>query len=169
MQDPGEVRALPASFEEVYERMERPLMAICAAILGRRDLAEEAFQEALLQCFRMRSRWGEWKRPRAYLFQVARRAALRLREREARHPASSEALPLLEAKDPSDPALLARREALERALLRLPDVQRQAVVLKQLSGLTLPEVAEAMEENLKTTESRYAAGMAKLKEMLSHG
>ena len=58
---------------------------------------------------------------------------------------------------------------MEQALLKLPDLQRQAVVLKQLSGLTLPEVAEAMEENLKTTESRHAAGMEKLKEMLSHG
>ena len=155
------------AFETLYARLERPLMTLCAAILTRRDLAEEAMQEAWMELLRARHRWTQVRSPRAYLFQIARREALSLRGKEAGFAVpASDVLPLVEAEAGADDQTLARREAMEAALRKLPEAQREVVVMKHLSGLTLAEAAEIIGENPKTVESRYAAGMARLREYL---
>lgn len=53
-------------------------------------------------------------------------------------------------------------EALERALSRLPDEQRTALVLREVEGLTYREIAEALSIPAGTVMSRLARARERL-------
>ena len=48
--------------------------------------------------------------------------------------------------------------ALDAALARLPERQRQAVVLRHIEGLANPEIAEVLEISVEAVESLTARG-----------
>ena len=52
----------------------------------------------------------------------------------------------------------ARQDALQAALMQLPERQRQAVVLRHLEELTNPEIAGIMEISVEAVESLTARG-----------
>ena len=52
-------------------------------------------------------------------------------------------------------------------LKRIPEEQRLTFMMHHYEGLSLPEVADAMEANLPTTKSRLRLAREKLREMLA--
>ena len=60
----------------------------------------------------------------------------------------------------------ARAQALQDALLSLPDRQRQAVVLRHIEDLSNPEIAEIMELSVEAVESLTARGKRALAKVL---
>jgi RNA polymerase sigma-70 factor (ECF subfamily) len=60
----------------------------------------------------------------------------------------------------------ARAEALQEALMQLPDRQRQAVVLRHIEGLSNPEIAQIMDIGPRAVESLTARGKRALEAML---
>ena len=83
-----------------------------------------------------------------------------------------EAVPEPEDERPSaleDMQQRTRVDALQQALGRLPERQRQAVVLRHIEGLTNPEIADIMDVGVEAVESLTARGKralaADLKEM----
>lgn len=61
---------------------------------------------------------------------------------------------------------LAKKDAVRRALLKLPAEQREAVLLKFVSGLKSREIAEITNTNVSTVKSRIYLGKEKLKTIL---
>ena len=61
----------------------------------------------------------------------------------------------------------ARSEALQTALLRLPDRQRQAVILRNIEGLANPEIASIMGISVEAVESLTARGKRALRKQLT--
>ena len=59
-----------------------------------------------------------------------------------------------------------RTDALNNALLALPDRQRQAVILRHLEDCANPQIAEAMELSVEAVESLIARGKRRLSEIL---
>jgi RNA polymerase sigma-70 factor (ECF subfamily) len=69
-----------------------------------------------------------------------------------------------------------RMAALDAALARLPERQRQAVVLRHIEGMSNPEIAEVLGIGVEAVESLTARGKRALKaaldgqkEALGHG
>lgn len=121
------------------------------------DDAEEVEQDTLVAVaetigsFRGEARFTTW------LHQVARfKAIAYLRRRR-------ETLPLDDG-DLGDAArissLIATRTALDTALRDLPDLYRQAVVLRDVEGRPYAEVASLLDLNLNTVKARVARGRA---------
>jgi RNA polymerase sigma-70 factor (ECF subfamily) len=52
----------------------------------------------------------------------------------------------------------ARHDALQAALLRLPERQRQAVILRHIEGLANHEIAEILDAGIEAVESLTARG-----------
>ena len=68
---------------------------------------------------------------------------------------------------PEDAALANEREyALKAALLELPEVFREAVILCDVEGLSYEETAAALGVNLGTVKSRISRGRSELRERL---
>jgi RNA polymerase sigma-70 factor (ECF subfamily) len=100
--------------------------------------------------------------PVAYVYRAVRNAALNARrsgQRDAPLDANSE---VFERRDGNQEAAL----ALQHALAELPEEQREAVVMRVWSGMTLEEVAVATAAPLNTVASRYRYALEKLREKL---
>ncbi|HEX3515483.1 MAG TPA: SigE family RNA polymerase sigma factor [Trebonia sp.] len=154
----GQVTAL-------YEAHATGLVRLAMLMLGDQSSAEDVVQDAFLGLYR---RWGALSDPeRAVAY--ARSSVLNgcrdaLRRRSRKIPAA-----LLEPNAASAEAhvLLAEehREVLA-ALRRLPDRQREAVVLRHCLGLPEDEVAQAMSISRGTVKSASHRGLAALARIL---
>lgn len=128
--------------------------------------AEDVVQEAFVRFWRRRQRVGE---PAAYLYACVKHCALdwqRDRNRQSRREQGAArpeaetwfAGPLQEAE---------RRAAIDAALRRLPESQREVLVLKIWGGLSFPQIALALRISANTAASRYRYALARLREQLA--
>ena len=127
--------------------------------------AEDVVQEAFVRCWRSRGRVED---PVAYLYASVRHGALdwlRTRGRQRRREeavACPESEPLFTSPIEAEE----RRAAIEAALRQLPENQAEVVVMKIWGGLTLPQIAAALQVSTNTVASRYRYALAKLREHL---
>jgi RNA polymerase sigma-70 factor (ECF subfamily) len=127
--------------------------------------AEDVVQDAFVRCWKARERIQD---PLAYLYASVRHCALdwlRARGRQERREtaaARSEFEPLLAAPAEAEE----RRMAIERALRDLPESQAEVVVMKIWGGLTMAQIAAALETSTNTVSSRYRYAIAKLRQQL---
>jgi RNA polymerase sigma-70 factor (ECF subfamily) len=56
---------------------------------------------------------------------------------------------------------------LQRALTRLPDKERLAVILRYFEDMPIDEIATVLNQNLSTTKSRLYKGLERLKTELT--
>lgn len=138
------------------------VMAHAYRLLGDRAEAEDVTQEAMLRLWRIAPDWrpGE-ARVRTWLYRVvANLATDRLRRRRRSGPSlDAVAEPVDPASGPAERLQdAARTGALQEALDRLPERQRQAVVLRHIEGLANPEIAAIMETGTEAVESLIARG-----------
>jgi len=90
---------------------------------------------------------------------------IRLRKRAKVHVPLDTTPDLVEEAYKSAPDQMqdrARSQALQSALMSLPDRQRQAVVLRHIDGLSNPEIAGIMEIGVEAVESLTARGKRSL-------
>jgi RNA polymerase sigma-70 factor (ECF subfamily) len=100
--------------------------------------------------------------PVAYVYRAVRNAALNARRSVRRDTPVDADNSVFERRDGNREAAL----ALQRALTELPEEQREAVVMRVWSGMTLEEVAAATGAPLNTVASRYRYALEKLREKL---
>jgi RNA polymerase sigma-70 factor (ECF subfamily) len=145
-------------FDAFVVRNEQALYLYLRRVLssdeGARDIAQEAFIRAWTHFESIRT----YDRPDAWLFRIATNLALSsLRRREPR--SSTQPLrhsdvrtslemetPDLLLRDPDDLELRAvERDVIDRALRALPERQRTALLLRAVQGLTVGEIAQALD------------------------
>lgn len=153
-------------------RLAPRLLRYAARLLGDRTEAEDVTQEAMLRLWRIAPDWRSGEAlVQTWAYRVtANLCTDRLRRRRSR---PNVALDLVaEPPDPTDSAearMIAadRAAALHRALLTLPDRQRQAVVLRHLEGVSNPEIAAILDTGVEAVESLIARGKRGLIAQLS--
>jgi RNA polymerase sigma-70 factor (ECF subfamily) len=130
--------------------------------------AEDIVQEAFVRFWRARHRAAD---PVAYLYACVKRFAwewLRGKRRRARRE-QAVARPELASGElfagPSEQA--ERRAAIADALGRLPEAQREVVVMKIWGELSFPQIAAALAIPVDTAASRYRYALAKLRDQLA--
>jgi RNA polymerase sigma factor (sigma-70 family) len=146
------------AFQLLVERWEEPLFAFLARMLGDAAEAEDLAQETFLRVYAQAGRYRATDRFRSWLFRIAGNLARsRLRRRRVLRWVRFE--PGLHDRAASGPAPdrgLEREEvqiAVQEALGRLPDRQRQAVVLRRYQGLSYREIADALDTTEAAVES----------------
>jgi RNA polymerase sigma-70 factor (ECF subfamily) len=155
-----------AGFEALLERHQRLVLGLALRLLGDMEDAKDAAQEVLFRLHKYRGslRSGEAVEPWLYRVTVNVCRDLRRKQRE---------LPLEETLDPPDGSpgadfgieMTARRELVRRALLMLPDRQREVVVLHDIEGLSTREVAAAQGSAEATVRSQLCTGRARLRDL----
>ncbi|MGR3377309.1 RNA polymerase sigma factor [Salipiger abyssi] len=139
-------------------------------MLKDRAEAEDVAQEALLRLWRAAPGWREGEaKVSTWLYRVVSNLCIdRMRRRRGGH------VDLDAIAEPADPAPSAESElqesergaALQAALDRLPERQKQAVVLRHLEGLSNPEIAGIMDIGVRAVESLTARGRKALEGLL---
>lgn len=144
------------------ERHAGRLLAHAMRMLGGdRAEAEDVVQDTMLRLWRMAPDWQDGQAQLStWLYRVATNLCIDRRRR--RRPSEPlDAVPDPVAPEPAGPAALMqsqRAAALQAALDRLPDRQRQAVILRHLDGLSNPEIAAVMDIGIEAVESLVARG-----------
>ena len=168
----------PQTFRQVFEEHERGVHAAAMRILGNAAQAQDVVQDVFLRVWRrpncFDARRGELG---SYLRLMARSRALDLwREGQAAGRASDRlkivvggAEPRVEEQPVSAVERDDTRETVREALRRLPEPQREALVLAYWGGLTADEIARRAGIPLGTAKSRIRLAMAKVRAEIEEG
>jgi RNA polymerase sigma factor (sigma-70 family) len=165
---PGSRTAL--DFEALYREARDDLYAYVATLLHDRAAAEDVTALAFERAFRKHRSFDERRgSQRAWLFGIARNAALDELRRRKRHArlATEPAAADHEATSPEDYAETAvRRAALQAALAELPPRDREVIALRYHAGLETAEVADVLGVSRSNAATLLHRAMTKLREAL---
>jgi RNA polymerase sigma-70 factor (ECF subfamily) len=155
------------AFDRLYERYEAPLFGFLLSFVQSREDAEELFHEAFMAVLRAKVTGFGTGGFRAWLYRVARNAALnRIRGARRRARALTSLDEQVEVARP-DRGLdeRQRQRALETAVARLPRGLSEVYRLRA-SGLSYEEMASVLEIPLGTLKSRMHEMVLRLREEL---
>jgi RNA polymerase sigma-70 factor, ECF subfamily len=161
------------AFGDLVERHQERLLRLCERLLGDREEARDAAQEAFLRAFRKAGSFRPRGQVYTWLYRIAVNHCLnRLRRRRLVRflPFAGADEGEAAAFDPADgapdpaAALTARRRwrATRQAIAALPPSQRAVLVLVRFEGLSYREVAAALGITLGAVESRLFRAMRNL-------
>ena len=165
-----------AKQQAVFERLARRFYAgvynyLCW-ICRDAALAEDLTQETFMQIWQHPPELRNERALKAWVFRVARNEYLQHRRR-----AGIDTVVLQDCAEASradatapDPQLQLERDALRRAVRaavdKLPDYYREVIVLHNLEGLSLGQIADVLEIPEGTVKSRRAKALSKLRHLL---
>ena len=155
-------------FDRVVELHGTTVLRVCRALLDPTD-ADDAWSETFLAALVAWPDLPSDVNVEAWLVTVARRKALDVIRARDRRPQPVEHLPEPAADGESSAAfdeVLARDDALLRAVRSLPEGQRDSVVLHHLAGLSHLEVAELTGRSHAACRRSAADGVAALRRVL---
>ncbi len=140
--------------EELYTAHVRLVRSICRSLLRDRNEADDAVQQTFLSAQRALTNGSSPREPAAWLAVIARNECLaRVRER-MREPLPVDAEPTEVGADAYASAVSRYEVAtLREALADLPRAQREAILLRELRGLSYDEVARALSVTTGAVES----------------
>ena len=160
---------LRAAIEESVLPARRFLFGMC----GCWEQAEDMVQEAMLKAWARRESFDARSNVRTWLFAIVRNHWLDcLRKKMSR--SGQEMRDLQHAAQvadgrPAPPEKALRAElaaAVDKAMARLPDEQREALALRESEGLTFAQIAQMLDLPVPTVKSRVRYALLKLSEEL---
>jgi RNA polymerase sigma-70 factor (ECF subfamily) len=160
------------SFDALYRESRDDLFAYVAGMLRDRSAAEDVTAQAFERAYSRRRSFNPKRGThRAWLFGIARNAALDELRRRGRH-ASLAAEPEDEhatgaAEEAAENAL--RRSTVRAAIARLAPRERELVALKYFAGLTNPEIAAVVGISETNAGTRLHRVIEKLREECDEG
>ncbi|MGE0027831.1 MAG: RNA polymerase sigma factor [Thermoleophilia bacterium] len=157
------------AFRELVVRHQRVVRAYAEGLLGDRHEAEDAAQESFVRAYRRIDAFRGDAPLRTWLLRICRNHCLdRLRARPSVQLVELHEDIAGQGDDPTaaGAAMRVDRERLVTALAALPEPLQQAVVLRELRGLSYEEVATALDIPLGTVRSRISAGRAQIQDAL---
>jgi RNA polymerase sigma-70 factor (ECF subfamily) len=153
----------PSALELIWNEYASDLLGYLAALHGSRHEAEDTLQEVFVAIATKRVYVAAARNLKAYLFRLARNAALNRIKRESRGREKLHHVADWLEVAASQPDGEDRSELLAAALARLPEKQRTVVVLKFFRDKTLSEIGDMLQISGNTAASRLRYGMEKLK------
>lgn len=160
----------------LYKRYSAPVYSLVWKVLQNSEEAEDVALDVFWQVWRQAARYDPSRgAPPAWIFTLARSRAIdRLRARKRREDRTVSIDdpelnidPLDEKAAPDDVVSFRQnRDAVRAAMTKLSAVQREAVELAFLKGMTHVEIAERLGQPLGTVKTRIRQGLIRLRKHL---
>jgi len=152
------------AFAVLAKRYERPVRAVAMNVLGdhttAQDIAQDAFVRAYenLPALRKSSAFGPW------LIKITRRCALTAAHRRPREITldPTNAFP----PEKRDGQLNEEKQALLAAVIKLPESERQVVMLRYFSGHSVRDVAAILGRSVGTVTKQLSRSHKRLRNIL---
>ncbi len=165
-----------AALDLLYKRYSSPVYSLVWKILQHTEEAEDVALDVFWQVWRQADRYDPARgAPPAWIFTLARSRAIdRLRARNRREDRTISIDDPTVHVDPLDEnaapdqivSFRQSRDAVRAAMTKLSPVQREAVELAFLKGLTHVEIAERLGQPLGTVKTRIRQGLIRLRKHL---
>jgi RNA polymerase sigma-70 factor (ECF subfamily) len=164
----------PEAFDEVYSRFSRLVFQVALRMAGDPALAEDLSQDIFLRIFRHLEKFEGKSSLKTWVYRVAinccrSRLGRRSRRSRAWVDVEDEQLERVPSSAEGPEVRMQRREAsaaMARALAELPMPFREAVVLRDVSGLAYDEIATVLGVRIGTVRSRIARGRDRLRDIV---
>lgn len=153
-----------AAFEELYRSSRDDVFAYVSGLLRDRSAAEDVTAQAFERAYRRSSSFNPARGTmRAWLFGIARNAALDEMRRRKRHVEMTTE-PVAETAPAEEEAEVAmRRAALRQAMEKLSARERELVALKFFAGLSTAEIANVISVGERAAAMRIHRTIEKLR------
>jgi len=142
------------------------LRAFSRSLCGRRDLAEDMAQDALAKAWRARNSYNPGTNLKAWLFTILRNTFYSHGRRAWRESHLEDSVAERMEAPANEQEWSAELSDTTRALRKLPDAQRDAVILVGASGFSYKDAANICDTNIGTMKSRVARGRTALLSIL---
>jgi RNA polymerase sigma-70 factor, ECF subfamily len=154
------------AFRHVVERYQAEAIGHATAILGNREDALDAVQEAFIDAFQSLDRFDLNRRFYPWFYIILRNRCYKLAHgRKQRSVSSSDEMEILAPTASMQPEV---SMLLDQCLLELPDQDRELITLRHLDGLSYQELAERLEVPQGTIMSRLYHARKRLRDKLAH-
>jgi RNA polymerase sigma-70 factor, ECF subfamily len=157
------------AWEDFVRQVQGRLFALAYSYAGDREDARDLAQEIFVRLYEVRRQWPSGDEFLPWLFRVARnRSVDYLRRRRVRRPAATaDEAEVAELQDPGPGAearaiAADRRSLLHAALRGLSAINREIVVLRDVHGLSVQQVASILGVPLGTVKSRASRARVEL-------
>ena len=150
-----------SAFEELYRLYRDWVFALAMRNVGNRADAEDVLQETFSYLVSKPPDLYLAGRMTTFLYPVVVHLASRARQRRARFRDPGEALDTLTSRPEPQPA---DRAELAKVLSGLPEAQREVLLMRSVDGLSIAEIAEALEVPEGTVKSRLHHALQWLRE-----
>lgn len=153
------------AFRHLVERYQTEAVGHAVAILGNREDARDAVQEAFIDAFQALGRFDLSCRFYPWFYTILRNCCYKLAaRRKIRETSSTDELEILA---PASGVTSEEMLMLERALLELSPQERELLTLKHLDGLSYEELAERLDVPQGTVMSRLYHARKHLRQRLA--
>ena len=142
--------------QALYQQHGPGLLLYACSLLGRKHAAEDVLQQVFMKLLEQNVIPEE---PKPYLFRAVHNGALNLLRSESKHVELADIEPWFEAPRQDHAA----RIALTVELMRIPEEQRQVLVLHIWGGLSFDEIGTVIAVSANTAASRYRYALQKLR------
>jgi RNA polymerase sigma-70 factor (ECF subfamily) len=149
------------AWEAFVRQFQRRVYSIASGYAARPDEATDLAQDIFIRLYETRGRWASADAFMPWLVRVARNVCLDgLRRKKARPPAedvlADEMLDLASREATPDRALegTRSRQLVWRALQSLGSLSREMILLKEIQGLSLQDIAAMLQVPIGTVKSR---------------
>jgi len=167
----GCVRQDPTAFRSFVVRHQNMVFALLSRMLGRGPEVEDLAQEAFVRAFRAFPTFDLHgvAKPSTWLLTIATRLALDARRKKKLAVIDTAELDEVAGSEVTPERALERRElglALEKMAMTLPDDQRAVLLLCEVHGLSVSEIAAALEVPEATAKTRLFRAREKMRAAL---
>ncbi len=165
------------AFEELVSRYQSQVYRVCYRFFNDPDEAMDATQEVFLKAFRSIGRFEGRSSFKTWIYRIATNTCLSItEERKRRQKGLLEAIlgwfsPDTHHPDPAETAVEREygrqlQQVIQEKVSRIPEIYRIPVILKDMEGHSLEEIARILEVPEGTVKSRLNRGRKLLQEAL---
>ena len=161
------------AFSEIVQQYSTLMLRTAYMIVRDHDLAEDAVQDALIQAWQHLAHLRSADALRPWLMRIVVNQCISFKRRLAR----SNAYVRQSIQEHETGAIAAEADQfngkvegewdLARAIAELPGKQREVIALHYFNGMTLPEIAQAMQTSQNTLKKRTQAALSNLRRLLN--
>jgi RNA polymerase sigma-70 factor, ECF subfamily len=170
-------RADTKAFEELVERHQALVAGTVARMLGSNSDVEDIAQQVFIRVWKSARRYKPRAKFTTWLLKITRNLVfneLRRTKRRAQVPldpaAGADEPALRDESNPGPDASLLEvelQEAIEEAIMHLPDTQRMALVLRRYEQLSYEQIAEVLDLSVPAVKSVLFRARTELRSRLS--
>ena len=157
------------AWETLVKRYQGRVCSVAFGYTGSDEEALDVAQEVFVRIWKNLETCREPDRFGAWVLRIARNACLdHLRRRKARPPAqdvpAEEMVALADTGEATDAAVIERdhKRMLDKAMQQMSPINREAIMMKDIQGLPLEEIAEMLSLPLGTVKSRCSRARVEL-------
>ena len=163
-------------FEAIVSRYKNPLFNFVFRFLGDRDATSDVVQETFIKVYRNKDSYKTFAKFSTWIYTIAGNLAkteLQRRKRKNQISINSwgedeETMDLPDGGPLPDRLVDSgiKNKMIQEALLKLPEVYREMIILRDIQEMSYEEIAEMMDISIGTVKSRINRGRAQSQDLL---